>query len=505
MIASPTHRFLKLAFYTLFCALEGIGLSPSDSMAASAEIEKPPIYLQLGEQRIVHVPGLVRFSLGEGAVRAQGLPTQKKAQKNEMKNDLILLKAIHPGPSDLWIWKTDGTAEHRVIRVDKTASNPLSPRLSRALDTLREVEIHYSTSGVILRGEIQSLEEAEKIATVAQGFPQEVHDETEPSDALLDRAQIQLENWLVKSGYARRIKVFREDKTLGLQLVQGSIGGPAERSRIEKHARAIFPLAQASLETLPDTSPTVHFKVFLLELRKNRFRSLGLGWPPYQEGAFRVTTSMIQDLIQLDLTLQILEGEGSVKVLSNPELVVRAPGDAELFSGGEIPIETKSAYFSNVTWKNFGLLLQLHVTHSAGDRVRLDITTEVSHLDSSIAIQKIPGLQANRMKTQVDAQYGRPLLLSGLLQQNIRKQVKGLPVLSSIPVLGALFGSEDYINEKSELVAILVPSKELPKNPMERITRLLPKGPLPSPREPAHPEQERAQQQSSDYPWNVLQ
>jgi pilus assembly protein CpaC len=137
--------------------------------------------------------------------------------------------------------------------------------------------------------------------------------------------------------------------------------------------------------------------------------------------------------------------------------------------------------------------------------VRLDILTEVSHLDPQIAVGKVPGLQANRMKTQVDAQYGRPLLLSGLLQQNLRTEARGLPALRNIPVLGALFGSEDYLNEKSELVAILVPSNELPKNPMERITRILPKGPMPSSRVPADPAQERALQESSNYPWNVLE
>lgn len=476
-------------------------LSP---LSSRADTEKPPIYLQLGEQRLLHIPGLARFSLGEQSVRAQALP-KGAPTSGSPKNELLLLKAVQPGPSDLWVWKTDGSAEHRVIRVDKTSSTPQNPKLAEALSLLSEVEIYYSTAGVILRGEVQSMDEATRIGALTQGFSQEVRDETQPSDALLDKAQTQLEAWLQKPPYSKRLKVVRDDKTLGIQLIQGSIDGPAERARIEKRAKSIFPLVQTQLDSLPDTSPTVHFKVYLLELRKTKFHSLGLGWPPYQEGAFRVTTSSIQDLIQLDLTLQMLEGDGSVKILSNPELVVRAPGDAELFSGGEIPIESKSAYFSSVTWKNFGLLLQLHVTHSAGDRVRLDITTEVSHLDPSIAIDKVPGLQANRMKTQVDAQYGRPLLLSGLMQQNIRKSIKGLPWVSQIPVLGALFGSEDYQNEKSELVAILVPSNELPKNPMERILRILPKGPIPAPRVPANPDLEHAQQQSSDYPWNVLE
>jgi Flp pilus assembly secretin CpaC len=211
-------------------------------------------------------------------------------------------------------------------------------------------------------------------------------------------------------------------------------------------------------------------------------------------------------MLQLDLTLQALEGEGSVRILSSPELVVRAPGEAELFSGGEIPIQATSAYYSSVTWKNFGLSLKLNVTHTTAEKVRLDIFTEVSHLDTSISsVDKVPGIQSNRMKTQVDARYGVPLLLSGLLQHGMRENARGLPFLRQIPVLGMLFGSDDYLNERSELVAILLPSSVPPPPPLGKIIRYAPKGMLPPPRNWISPEDERRLKSSSDYPWNALQ
>jgi Flp pilus assembly secretin CpaC len=100
----------------------------------------------------------------------------------------------------------------------------------------------------------------------------------------------------------------------------------------------------------------------------------------------------------------------------------------------------------------------------------------VSRLDYSIqnSVDKLPGLQANRMKTQVDARYGVPLLLSGLLQQTDREQAKGLPFLSQIPVLGPLFGSQDYLR------------------------------PVPPPRNWISPAEERELRASADFPWNVL-
>jgi pilus assembly protein CpaC len=256
---------------------------------------------------------------------------------------------------------------------------------------------------------------------------------------------------------------------------------------------------------MPDTAPTVHFKVFLLELKKTRFHTIGLGWPGSQDGAFHVTTSSITNQIGLDVALNALEGEGSAKILSSPELVVRAPGEAELFAGGEIPIKMESHFYSNISWKSFGLSLKLKVTHTTIERVRLEIFTEVSRLDTSLSDDKIPGIQANRMKTEVDAQYGIPLLLSGLLQQGTRDTAKGLPFLRSIPILGSLFGSDDYLADRSELVAILMPSSSPPPAPIERLVRLAPKGSVPPPRDWTSSEDQKRLKSSPNYPWNALQ
>jgi pilus assembly protein CpaC len=273
---------------------------------------------------------------------------------------------------------------------------------------------------------------------------------------------------------------------------------------VEKQAKAIFPLIKTEIDSLPDYSPTVHFRVFLLELKKSQFRSFGLAWPAKIEGLFQVASGTVQSLLTLDLALHQLEGDGNAKILSNPELVVRAPGEAELFAGGELPIQQQNKYYSNVSWKNYGLTLRLKVTHCAGDKVRLDIFTEVSHLDASSQSERIPGIQANRMKTQVDARFGIPLFLSGLLQQGIREEVKGLPFLKNIPVLGALFGSSDYLNERSELVAILYPHSTPPEAPPEKQTQLIPRGLLPFPRNWISPQEERALKESENYPWNAL-
>jgi hypothetical protein len=109
------------------------------------------------------------------------------------------------------------------------------------------------------------------------------------------------------------------------------------------------------------------------------------------------------------------------------------------------------------------------------------------------------------MKTQVDATFDQPLFLSGLLQEGVKKSVRGLPVLKDIPVLGTLFGSQDFIEDRSELVAILLPSRALPEAPRSAIGLDLPTGSTPLPRNWISPADEIVLRSSPDFPWNAFE
>ena len=412
-----------------------------------------------------------------------------------------MLKGVSSGTADLLIWKTDGSSEKLSIQVIKLNKDELQQPLLKAISRLSESEILFTGKGVILRGEISSAREAALIDGIKETFPDLVHDETIISESTLQQGYKNLQAWLLSSQYTRSLRVERVGNQLWLR---GSASSQKEKDALTRKAKALFSATQTEISTLPDSAPTVYFRVYLLELKRTHFQSFGMSWPDIIPDAFQVTTGAIQNMLQFNLALKNLEGTGHGRVLSKPELVVRAPGEAELFAGGELPIQVQNRYYSDVTWKNYGLTLKLKVTHVTGEKIRLDIFTEVSHLDSSISHDRIPGFQSNRMKTQVDAQFGVPLFLSGLLQQGMREEVKGLPLLQYIPILGSLFGSSDYLNEQSELVAVLYPHSSPPPVKLDQRFRTLPTGRIPPPRNWISPSQERALKNSKEYPWNVL-
>jgi Flp pilus assembly secretin CpaC len=506
---APFILWLLLEVFTPAVRAQEAALPPMPPQESGTR-ERSPWILAPGEQRRIKVPGLKRYSLGGTAVRALRLSRALQKELGPDAQDELLIKAVAPGRVDLWLWSQgepgspnpELQVDHQPIEVTRTGVPGLAPALSRTLGNLEETEIIAAGQGVVLRGEVRSAREAARVAALARAFPKEVRDETEPSAELLDLQQQQIAVWLKRAGLSNALQISRQGPLL---RVHGSLERPGDRERTERAIQALCPWAWVELQALPDSSPVIHFQVFLLELKKTRVGSFGLSWPALQEGAFRVTGAGIAQALDLPLAVKALESEGSARVLSNPELAVRAPGEAELFAGGELPVRTTSQFSSQVTWRNFGLTLRLKVTQATAEKVRLEVQTEVSHLDPELDRDSLPGIQANRIRTQVDAELGKPLFLSGMLQQDFRKQARGLPFLRQIPILGSLFGSEDYLNDRSELVAVLLPQAQPPSAPMERFGRVSVRGRAPAPRNWISPSQEQKLKSQADYPWNALQ
>src|SRR4051812_29462900 len=84
--------------------------------ARADSIEKPPLLLKQGEQRLLRIPGLARYSIGDPVVKVHPLG---KAFGNAEAKESLLLKGEGPGTGDLWVWKEDGSSEHRSITVEK--------------------------------------------------------------------------------------------------------------------------------------------------------------------------------------------------------------------------------------------------------------------------------------------------------------------------------------------------------------------------------------------------
>jgi Flp pilus assembly secretin CpaC len=442
--------------------------------------EKPPLFLKQGEQRFLPLAPKQKYSVSGNSIRYTHLSQQNK----------LLIKAMAPGIATLIT--TDGTETHlQSIRVEKVSNSYFSREFLQALNQLEVTEAIDGGTKMILRGEVRTPKEATIIAHLKSHFPQFIVDETTINPSWLEQNKQEIAA-LLKSHPQVEMQV-----NDGSILVQGSLPSHNGSVTLQKRIRAIQPLTEFEIQTMTGFSPTLYFKVYLLEVKKEFSSRLGV----------QITQPFpVQSILSQALTASIsaMSERGQVRVLSAPELVVKAPGQAELFAGGELPIRLKSRFNETINWKRIGLALKLDVKEYNGEKVRLHIETELNHQDAALTQENIPGIKTNQLKTMVETRMGKPLLLSGLLQEDTFEQMNGIFGLSEIPVLGKLFGSEDFQKSRSELVAVLLPHREPPREPMQRISSDIPKGPLPIARNYLSTFAIENLQHSKDYPWNAL-
>ncbi|MBS1958632.1 MAG: type II and III secretion system protein [Bdellovibrionales bacterium] len=484
-----------LLFYLFEASAHSTPLRQPLESTAAESVEQAPLYLEVGEQRSLSFPHLLRFSVSGESIRHTRIQRQ------------ILIKAVKPGISQLQVLEgaslATGVPSVRLIRVERKKTLTRSGELLQALSNLRTLEIIDAGKNFVIRGVVRSNREGQVLAELRDRFADQITDETELAPEWVGSQKPALLKIL--ADYPR---VELESLESGLSL-HGTVATADAEKNLQRRVRAILPLTHFDIQTLRDQNATLYFKVYLLEMKRQAMHSFGIKWPTEHPMSLQVASFdsgwSLGGPTRIDLSIQAMTQKGQARILSSPELVVRCPGQAELFAGGELPIRQLSKFTDTVTWKSVGLALRLDVKEYSGEKVRLNIETELSHRDDTLANDKIPGIKSNRIKTQVDATMGRPLFLSGLLQDDWRKSFTGVFALADIPILGTLFKSEDFQNERSELVAILVPSREPPAEPIARVASGLPRGFLPLPRRPVDSARLDELRSDSNYPWNALE
>lgn len=188
-------------------------------------------------------------------------------------------------------------------------------------------------------------------------------------------------------------------------------------------------------------------------------------------GAFKTNNTDIRALIDA------LNQEGLLTVLAEPNLVALSGQTASFLAGGEFPIPVSQINGAiTVEFKQFGVKLDFTPTVLNDRRISLKVRPEVSQIDTSASVTTggitVPGLSVRRADTTVELASGQSFAIGGLLQSNTSDIVSQLPGIGSIPVLGRLFSSTSYQNNKTELVIMVTPYLVEPTDPSKLRTPL---------------------------------
>ena len=190
----------------------------------------------------------------------------------------------------------------------------------------------------------------------------------------------------------------------------------------------------------------------------------------------------IFNIAGLDVTgvLNALERKGLSKTLAEPTLLALSGERASFLAGGEFPVPVVQSGGGGgggggggnaitVEFKPFGVSLAFTPTVLGNKVIHLVVEPEVSSIDPSASITinglVVPGLQTRRASTTIELRDGESFAIAGLLRRDFSTTIRQLPILGSLPIIGALFRSSSFQKGETELLIVVTPRLVAPLRP----------------------------------------
>lgn len=198
-----------------------------------------------------------------------------------------------------------------------------------------------------------------------------------------------------------------------------------------------------------------------------------------------ITGTIFSPDLGFGAAIQALQERGEVKTLAEPNLVIANGEPASFLAGGEVPIIrsvfTAGGTSQDVTYEPFGIKFNILPTVVNNDRIYLQLVPEIRDIDAEVSSFVVPpgstavrppAFKTRRTQTQVELESGQALAISGLLREDNTRNLRKVPGVGDIPILGTLFRSKAFRNGQSELLIVVTPQIIRPTTP-DKITKQL--------------------------------
>ena len=347
----------------------------------------------------------------------------------------VYLLGLETGQTNAFFFDAQGRQILNLEIVVERDMDVLSDLLKRIMPDSR-IEIEAINDSVILRGSAQNASEIANASLLAERFVED------------------------------------EDKVVNLIAVR-------EPDQVMLKVRIVEMQRQMLRQLGVSTSGTLQLDNLAVQLSTGGFAGGGIFGDTANVNAADPLNprNSIGDLELLDAELRALETNGLIRVLAEPNLTAISGESAKFLAGGEFPIPVgQEDGVISIEFKEFGVGLGFSPVVLSKGRINLEVQTEVSEVTTDNAFfvpgattvdgegnlitttgLAIPGLSVRRANTTVELPSGGSLVMAGLLQEDMRQSLEGVPGVKDVPVLGALFRSREYQNSETELVIVVTP------------------------------------------------
>jgi len=244
-------------------------------------------------------------------------------------------------------------------------------------------------------------------------------------------------------------------------ILSGPVSTAQDKTVLEAYTRA-HPGVHLRISVPEEKKTLLLYDLKIIEISRGESEQLGIRWPDAlpAKGTFAVGTGTAGTLsvgTDFEARLNLLMANGKARILSNPRLACESGGEAQFLAGGEIPIVIITPETRTVEWKTYGIILKIHPAMTEGGKIRTQVNAEVSAVDHGSGTSDVPGFLTRRVSTLFSTQPGETVMLSGLVKSEMAKDVAKVPLLGQIPVIGELFKSRNFRENRTELAIFITP------------------------------------------------
>ncbi len=187
--------------------------------------------------------------------------------------------------------------------------------------------------------------------------------------------------------------------------------------------------------------------------------SVSVPGPGDRSAGIGLSLGSIGNVADLNLTLNVMESEGRIKIISSPKVATLDNSDAMIQQGVSIPITTRSQG-GEVTTKFVDATLVLkvtpHITSDGSILMKLNVNKSEPDYSNTNYLGE-PAVLKKEAQTEILVRSGDTVVIGGVYTNKVSKTVRKVPLLGDIPVLGWLFKQIDERVERSELLIFITP------------------------------------------------
>ncbi|MFL5421447.1 MAG: type II and III secretion system protein family protein [Myxococcales bacterium] len=443
------------------------------ALPVHAQNDGGTINLGVGEQKTLSLQNVARVAIGDPGVADV---------KQVGGGGELLLTGVGEGRTSLLVWLRNDQRLSYAISVRKQDPREVVSEVRALLGDRDGIRIRIVEGRVFLEGETLTAEDAERVQQVVSLYPQ-VKSFVRPSANARRLAAESLTRALQKAG----LKGAQATVVGSTLFLEGWVESKEDLAKADLVVRATGEKAE-NLLTI-GVKRMVLVEVEFAEVSYGALRNVGVKFPTTFASTGSGITYQVAHAIPggttqsiaatlsatTDFSATAVFDDNYVRVLAQPRLLAASGEKAEFLAGGEVPILMVTQNQFNVQFKKFGVLLNITPTADRSGNIGTEIYAEVSDVDRSLSVRAngfdVPGFRTRNVKTSVTVKDGETIILSGLFNNAESKEVSKVPLLGHIPILGELFKSRSFADNKTELAIYVTPRIASPT--AERTRRLI--------------------------------